>query len=72
MTLESTYSTHANRRGSDDFKLKLRDICWDIPVTNPVMSKAEYTLNLWHQDDTTVVRDVPTMSTGLTLTTWNP
>ena len=47
ITLESTYSTHANRRGSDDFTLKLRDVCWDLPLTAPVLSQAEYALYLW-------------------------
>ena len=39
LTLESTYSTvEPNRRGSDDFILELRDICWDLPLTAPVLS----------------------------------
>ena len=72
MTLESTHSTHANRRGSDDFKLKIRDICWDMPLTAPVMSKATYELNLWHIDNSQgVPLDLPTMSTGLAIS-WSP
>ena len=47
ITLESTYSTHANRRGSDDFTLELKDVCWDLPLTAPVMTASEYTLYLW-------------------------
>jgi hypothetical protein len=70
-TLESTYSTGTNRRGSDDFVLKLRDICWDIPTTAAVMTKSEYELYLWHQDDSNVVRDLPTMATGVEISWTN-
>lgn len=60
ITLESTYSTHANRRGSDDFILKLRDVCWDLPLTAPLMTKdaGTYTLILWHEDNV-ASRDIP-------------
>lgn len=60
ITLESTYSTHANRRGSDDFILKLRDVCWDLPLTAPLMTKdgGTYTLILWHEDNI-ASRDIP-------------
>jgi hypothetical protein len=60
ITLESTYSTAANRRGSDDFILKLRDVCWDLPLTAPLMTKdsGTYTLILWHEANI-ASRDIP-------------
>jgi len=59
ITLESTESTHALRRGSDDFILKLHDVCWDLPLTAPLLTKNVFTMILWHQDDNNVARDLP-------------
>ena len=47
ITLESTYSTHANRKDFDEFTLELKDICWDIPLTAPIMTSSEYVIYLW-------------------------
>lgn len=38
MVLSSTESTHANREGSVDFTLDLKDVCWDLPLTAPALS----------------------------------
>ena len=69
ITLESTYSTHANRRGSDDFTLELKDVCWDLPLTAPVMSATDYTLYLWDADASTgtSISDVITIDTAMTI-----
>ena len=47
IAVESTYSTSANRIGSDDFTLELRDICWDVPTVAPTTTGTEYTVYLW-------------------------
>ena len=65
ITMESTYSTHANARGSDDFKLLLKDVCWDIPLDAPILSHAEYNFYLW--DVTT--SNVNTISEPITIGT---
>ena len=75
ITLESTYSTAVGRRGSDDFILKLRDVCWDLPLTAPLMTKSGgiYTLILWHQANPGT-RDIPKIdpSNKLSFTTGWP
>ena len=35
--MASTQSTDAGREGSFDFKLDLRDVCWDLPLTAPAL-----------------------------------
>ena len=69
ITLESTYSTSANRAGSDDFTLELRDVCWDLPLTAPVMTATDYTLYLWDADASTgtSISDVITIDTAMTI-----
>ena len=74
ITLESTYSTHANRRGSDDFKLLLKDVCWDIPLTAPTMTQSEYVLYLWDTNAGTAsgISDVITISTPMDISWPDP
>ena len=38
--LKSTHSLDSSQIGSDDFILKLKDICWDIPTVAPTVDQA--------------------------------
>ena len=72
MTLESTYSTAANRRGSDDFVLELRDVCWDLPLTAPILSQSSYDLYVWDSNASAGllgggISDIITIATPMTI-----
>jgi len=45
LVMASRESTHANREGSEDFKLTLLDLCWDMVLTAPSSADAVY--DLW-------------------------
>ena len=51
MVLESVYSTSAGREGATTFQLDLRDVCWDLPLTNfdPLSPTITSGLYLIHQ-----------------------
>lgn len=42
LVLESVRSTHANRKGTIEFKLDLKDICWDLPYTRFGVVEKQY------------------------------
>ena len=68
IAVESTYSTSANRIGSDDFTLELRDICWDIPTVAPTMTETEYSVYLW-DDSSNPISGTMTLDTNMDLGT---
>ena len=74
IALESTYSTHANRIGSDDFKLKLTDVCWDIPLTAPTLTESEYELYLFDSNAGNVngISDVITLDQPMDISWTDP
>ena len=47
VTLESVYSTHANRAASDDFNLQLKDVCWDLPLAAAPAAPGNFNEKLW-------------------------
>lgn len=68
IAVESTYSTSANRIGSDDFTLELRDICWDVPTVAPTTTETEYTVYLW-DDSSDPISEVMELDTNMDLGT---
>ena len=42
----SQLSTHENRESSIDFKLTLRDVCWDLPLTAADLTENEFTFKV--------------------------
>ena len=45
--MESTHSSHANKRGSYLFTVEFRDKCWDSTLTEATLTNAPYTFDLW-------------------------
>ena len=43
--------THSiNAIATDSFLLTMKDVCWDMTLSPPVMSSNEYELYLWDSD----------------------
>jgi hypothetical protein len=73
--LKSTHSLDSSQIGSDDFILKLKDICWDIPTVAPTVDAAEYVVYLWDAADISTgnyISTDPTLATEMLLgSTWD-
>ena len=73
--MKSTHSLDSSQIGYDDFTLRLRDICWDIPTVAPTVDAAEYVVYLWDAADVSTgdyISNDPTLATEMLLgSTWD-
>ena len=79
--LKSTHSLDSSQIGSDDFTLRLRDICWDIPTIAPTVRtlvsdpEKEFVVYLWDAADVSTglyISEDPTLATEMLLgSTWD-